>query len=147
MRSGAVGSDRVSLVLLRLVAPYTLPILEHIFNYSFIHGVFPTQWKSAVVCPVPKVKNSTSVSDYRPISILPALSKALEKIACEQLCSFLEMSNLLDPRQASYRKTHSIQTCLIGTLDDMRHAADRRRVTVCILFNFSKTFDRVQHES
>ena len=69
----------------------------------------------------------------------------MERIACEQIYSFLEKSDLLDSRQAAYRRSHSTQTCLIG-LFDIRHAVDQRRVTVCVLFDFSKAFNRVQHK-
>lgn len=82
----ATGSDRISPRLIKLVLPYIMPAIEHIFNYSFMNGIFPSQWKSTIVCPIPKNKNPTSVQHYRSISILPALSKALERVACKQIC-------------------------------------------------------------
>lgn len=80
---------------------------------------------------------------YRPIAILPVLSKALERVACEQIRGHLEGTAFLDPCQFAYRGNYSTQTCLIRMLDDIRQAADLRMVTVSVFFDFSKAFDRV----
>lgn len=99
----------------------------------------------ALVCPIPKIKNPTEVQHYRPISILPALSKALDRVVCDQICNYLSERNLLDRRQFAYRKHYSTQTCLIRMLDEVRLAADNRMVTISVFFDLSKAFDRVQH--
>lgn len=122
-----------------------MPLLEHIFNFSLTYGIFPDQWKTALVCPVSKIKNPTSVQHYRLISILPALSKALERVVYRQMCDYLEQNNLLDTSQSAYRRNCSTQTCLIRMLDDIKHAADCKMVTISIFFDFSKAFDRVNH--
>ncbi|KAL6419273.1 hypothetical protein ACFW04_014002 [Cataglyphis niger] len=129
-KSNAVGGD-ISLRVLKLTIHGILPILEHLSNFSLINGVFPVKWKSALICPIPKVNNPTLVQYYRPISILPILSKALEWIVCTQIRAYLEGSVLYDPCQSAYRNNYSTQNCLIRMLDDVRHA-DRRMVTVCI---------------
>ncbi|XP_011858771.1 PREDICTED: uncharacterized protein LOC105556295, partial [Vollenhovia emeryi] len=79
MKSNAVGADGIPLSLLKCSITYLTPIIEHLFNYSLMNGVFPSNWKIAVVCPIPKIKSPVTVKDYRPISILPVLAKALER--------------------------------------------------------------------
>jgi len=64
----------------------------------------------------------------------------------DQVSAFLEASNLLDPHQAAYRRGFSTQTALIRTLDEVRQAADSRKVTIAVFFDFSKAFDNVCHE-
>ena len=118
------------------MTPCILPI-EHIFNFSLMHGVFLVRWKSGMVCHIPKVRNPAAVNNCRPISIFLALSKMMERIVRGQICSFLERFDLFDSRQSVYRRTYFTQTCLISTFDDIRYVADQRRV------NFSKAFDRV----
>lgn len=83
--SNAVGLDGISSRYLKLILHSVLPILEHIFNYSLSSGVFPAGWKSALISPIPKIRNPTLAKHYRPISILPVLSKALERVVCEQI--------------------------------------------------------------
>ena len=60
-RLNAVDLDGLSPKLIKLVLSCLIPIIEHIFNFSLMNGVFSEPWKSALVCPVPKIKNSTSV--------------------------------------------------------------------------------------
>lgn len=101
--SNAVGSDGLSLGFVKLIMHSILPVLEHLFNNSLMNGVFPAIWKLALICPIPKIKNPTMMQHYRPISILPVLSKALERVACEQIRGYLEDSAFFDPCQSAYR--------------------------------------------
>ena len=145
-KSNATGIDKLNTRLLLLALPCILPALVHIFNFCLSSGVFPNVWKSALVRPLPKVKCPTALKHYRPISILCTLSKVMERIVFDQVSAFLEASNLLDPHQAAYRRGFSTQTALIRTLDEVRQAADSRKVTIAVFFDFSKAFDNVCHE-
>ncbi|KMQ83966.1 rna-directed dna polymerase from mobile element jockey-like protein, partial [Lasius niger] len=144
-KSNAVGLDGISLLLLKFTINSTMPIIEHLFNFSLMQGAFPKQWKVALIRPIPKIRNPTLCQHYRPISILPTLSKALERVVCEQIQDYLEGAGLCDPCQSAYRSNHSIQTRIIRMLDDVRYAADLRKITVSVFFDFSKAFDRVDH--
>jgi len=53
-----------------------LPVITHIFNFNLSYGSYPEIWKTAIICPLPKVKHPSYLSDYRPISILCSISKA-----------------------------------------------------------------------
>ena len=80
IKSNAVGVDGISLKLIRMILSHIMPVLEHIFNFSLTYGIVPKKWKTAIIVPIPKIKNPTTVQHYRPISILPLVSKALERI-------------------------------------------------------------------
>lgn len=73
------------------------------------------------------------------------ISKALERLVAERITEHLETFDLLDPHQAAYRKGHSTQKALIKVMDHIRQAADHRRVTIAVLFDFTKAFDNVSH--
>lgn len=118
----------------------------HIFNFSLNHSIFPTVWKSAIVCSVPKTKNSSELRHFRSISILCVISKALECIVATQMTEFLERSNSLDPFQNAYWRGYSTQTALIRVMDDIRLAADKREIIVSAFFDFSKAIDCVNHK-
>ncbi|XP_044764386.1 uncharacterized protein LOC123320954 [Coccinella septempunctata] len=79
IKSKAVGYDGINILTLHLCVPHILPHITHIVNYCLKKSVFPSQWKRAVVLPVPKVSNPRNLNNLRPISILPTLSKILEK--------------------------------------------------------------------
>lgn len=95
--SGVVGIDDLPLKLLRIVLPDIVPIVEYILNYSLEAGTFPKLWKVAMVKPVPKVINPTLPEHYRPISVLPTMSKVIEKIVVKQIKGHLLRQNLYDP--------------------------------------------------
>ena len=77
----ATGSDGISVKLLRLAFPFIGPLLCDIINRSIHEGSFPTQWKQAIVTPLYKGGDKEDLSNYRPISVLPILSKLFENIS------------------------------------------------------------------
>ena len=90
MKSNAAGHDGLSLQMVKLCLPMLLNYITHIINCCLETGYFPESWKHAVICPVPKTNNPTVLNDLRPISILPVLSKVLEKVAALQLTEYLQ---------------------------------------------------------
>ena len=69
----------------------------------------------------------------------------LERLVHDQLSGYLEVHNLLHPRQADFRRGHSTQTTPLGVLEDVRQAIDDGMLTILILFDFSKAFDSIPH--
>ena len=143
--SEAMGVDEISIGCLRLGLPSLLPYLTHLFNFLLQNSLYPELWKRALVRPIPKVKSPVSPSDFRPISLLCSGSKVMERIVFEQVVDYLETNHLLDDFQSAYRRGFSTQTALLRVLDSMREAVDKRMVTLVVLFDFSKAFDRVCH--
>lgn len=145
IKSNAVGVDGVSIKFLKLILDVVMYVLEHIFNYCLQSSVFPSVWKCANVLPLPKVSNPTKCADFRPVSILCILSKALEKVVHDQLYEYAMQNNLFNPHQSGFRKGHSTVTALLKIADDIRKAIDERKLTLLVLLDFSKAFDRVNH--
>ncbi|XP_011877542.1 PREDICTED: uncharacterized protein LOC105567343 [Vollenhovia emeryi] len=146
IRSGAVGRDELPLNVILKGLPSVLPAILHILNYSLTNGIYPGLWKSAIICPIPKIKTPKTLNDYRPISILCAISKVIERIAADQIVKYLEERDLADPFQSAYKRDNSTQTALVRVIDDIRCAADRRMISVAVFFDFSRAFDNVCHQ-
>ncbi len=93
----------------------------------FLHCTctFPMDAKLAEVVPLYKKADKLVMKNYRPVSILPSLSKILEKIIHEQLLPFLE--KILDPRMAAYRKMYSCQHVLLRLVEDWKQALETSR--------------------
>lgn len=144
--SNAVGVDGISRNMLIPILDIILPILCHLFNYSLSNGSFPSIWKEAQVIPLPKKSNPKSFSEYRPISILPFLSKVLERIVHNQLNSYLSLHNLLNPMQSGFRKGHSTVTALVKITDDIRLGMEHGQLTVLTLLDFSNAFNTVDFD-
>ena len=91
----SVGLDGISSKLLKMCAPVIVPYLTHIINRSFLEYKFPNQWKRSKVIPIHKSGNKNSPNNFRPISILPTVSKLLERFVQRQLVSFLEENKVI----------------------------------------------------
>ena len=81
--------------------------------------------------------------DFRPIALLCFLSKVLEKRVSDQIQGYLTVKKILNPRQVGYRQHNSTQTALLRLTDDIRSNIDNRKLTILLLFDFSKVFDTI----
>ncbi|KAI5727884.1 hypothetical protein M8J77_008146 [Diaphorina citri] len=146
IKSKAPGYDGVDLVMVKMSLSSLLPTITHVFNVSLTTGRFPDFWKFSNVVPLNKVGNPSSCADYRPISLLPLLSKGLEKIVVQQILSFVETHNIVDPYQSGFRRFHSTTTALVKVTNDIRGALDEKKVTLLALLDMSKAFDSVDFD-
>jgi hypothetical protein len=115
----ATGIDKISASLLRIAAPVIAPSVMRLINHSFKTGVFPQRWKTAKVTPLFKGGESGDVSNYRPISILPTLSKVIERHVHDSLYSYLTVNDLIYSKQSGFRKRHNTETALIQIIDEL----------------------------
>lgn len=143
LRSGALGFDRISLQMVSLTLPYTLCAVTEIINKSISSSTFPDTWKTAIIRPIPKTSCPVSFKDLRPISILPYLSKILEKVVYSQLHRYIESNELLPVLQSGFRKSRSTTTALLNVVDDILHAQDGGMGTILVLLDYSRAFDSI----
>ena len=109
-------------------------------------NIFPTAWKIAEVIPIHKDGDHEQPNNNRPISLLPVLSKICERIALNQLTSYLTVNRRLSAHQSGNKAWHSTKTSLINSTDSILKAIDPRKVTAVILLDMSKAFDSINHE-
>jgi len=143
--SKAVGADNICIMFLKYCIHSVSPVLEHIINFSLQNSVFPDLWKAANIIPIPKVKQPQSCKDFRPVSILCVLSKAIEKLVHIQISAFLMNQNILHPLQSGFKRGHSTVSALVKVTDDLKKAMDDRLLSILTLLDFSKAFDCVHH--
>lgn len=146
IKTKAIGCDEINILTLKLCLPFLLPYITHVVNFSIKNSVFPTLWKKALVIPLPK-KNDPSVFDHvRPISILPTLSKVVEKVLQLQLQQFLQKSEILPERQSGFRPGYSCSTALLNLTDDILSATDQGLLTLLIMLDYTKAFNCINFE-
>ena len=143
LHSNAEGYDKISLCMLNMTLPYSLQAITVMINRSISSSTFPDLWKIALVRPLPKKPNPTVLKDLRPISILPCLSKVMEKVVCQQLTNFLEKNEVLPILQSGFRKRHSTSTALLDVTDNTLSAQDKGMCSILILLDFSRAFDSI----
>ena len=100
----ATGGDDIPAKAIKLVAGQISPSIAYLFNESFNLGTFPSSWKIARVSPLFKGEDPTDRDNQRPISVLPCLSKVLERFADSQLKEYAENNNLISDNQFAYRR-------------------------------------------
>jgi hypothetical protein len=108
----ATGLDQIPCKLLKLSAPIVSKSLCDILNLSIKTAIFPDDWKLAKVSPIYKGDAKDNVGNYRPISVLSAISKVFERIVFDQLYTYFNENNLLHKNQSGFRKCHSTMTAL-----------------------------------
>ena len=121
------------------------PISE-LCSLSIKLGSFPDSCKIAKLKPLFKKGSKTNPSNYRPISLLPLISKIIEKLIHEQASSFLSNNELLYNYQSGFRKNHSTDSCLTFLHDKILKGFDKGLMTGMILVDLQKAFDTIDHD-
>ena len=120
--------------------------VTHLINLSIKSGVVPSEWKQAKVVPLFKSGNKDDLDNSRPISILPILSKILEKAVFHQLHSYLSENSLLSPYQSGFHANHSTQLAVTFLTDKIRRHMDKGLLTGAVFIDLKKAFDTVPHD-
>ena len=120
--------------------------LTTIINTIFDQLEFPLLWKKSDVVPIYKSGSHSDISNYRPISILPNLSKVIERIMHQQILAYLEQHNLLPRCQHGFRPYHSTASCALEFINFVYEGLDKGHFVISIFIDFSKAFDLLSHD-
>ena len=114
------------------------------FSYCIDTGEFPQEFKNADIIPGHKKKEKSDKTNYRPVSVLPNVSKIYEKIIYNQLYDYFD--KILLPGQCEFRKGYSSLNCLLAMLGNFKKSADDGNEFGALLTNLSKPFDCIDHK-
>ena len=144
-RNSAPGHDEITSKVIKPIIDILTTPLTYITNLSFTEGVFPSELKIAQVLPLYKSNDPMLFNNYRPISLLPYFSKLFERLMYNRLINFIEKHKLLYQYQFGFRRNHSTFMALVILLENITTALDNTEFAVCILIDFRKAFDTVEH--
>ncbi len=118
-----------------------------LFDKCLCTGSVPTAFKVATVTPILKKPSldSSVLNNFCPISVLPFISKILEKIVFDQLQSFLSCNGISEMFQSGFKSVHSTETALLRVLNDIFLSTDSGDSVVLVLLDLSAAFDTVDH--
>ena len=108
--------------------------------------LFPNKVKLSRAKPLYKNGYASLMSNYRPISLLPSISKIFEKVIFQQLLSYMNQYSLLSMEQFGFRPGHSTELAALRLVDNLVKEMDENRVPLSIFIDLSKAFDTLDHE-
>ena len=141
----SAGHDLISTHLLKEISLLIAEPLSLIINQSLCSGIFPSKLKIAKVIPLHKKNEKDLLDNYRPISLLPSISKVFERIVYNQLYSYLTTNGILFKSQYGFRKLHSTETAAIELTDTLLQNLDNGDIPIAIFLDLSKAFDTLDH--
>ena len=146
LKNKSCGIHGLPIKILKCTHDIFSPVLSRIINNSFSLGIFPDVLKVAKVTPIKKPGNSTSISNYRPISILPVISKVFEKIIHKQLYRYLENNSILFKYQFGFRTKKSTTHAILNFMQYLYNSLDKNNIVISLFLDFKKAFDCVNHK-
>ena len=139
----ATTSNNILTKLLKENSDICSTVLHKLINTSITSGTFPDQLKIADISPIFKKEDATNAKNYRPISVLPSVSKVYERLIQNQLMEHL--NKYLSPFLCGYRKGYCTQHALTSLIEKWRCMLDKKGFAGAMLMDLSKAFDTIDH--
>ena len=144
--TSAFGLDEIDTFIVKLLQEEITPAVTHIINLSITTGTFPNKWKVSKVVPLHKKDDILNPENYRPVSIIPVMSKILERVVFSQVLRYLKDNDLLNPNHHAYRDKHSTTTAMLQMLDGWLQAVETGQMAGVCMLDMSAAFDVVDHD-
>ena len=139
------GHDEISNKLIKRAGPALIKSLTLMVNQMLFNGIFPDSLKISKVKPLFKAGDPVLISNYRPISLLPSLSKIFEHIIFRQLFDYMTDNNLFAMEQYGFRSGHSTELAALHLIDYLTKQMDVGEIPINIYIDLSKAFDTLDH--
>lgn len=139
----APGWDNITTMFLKTVRGVVVPVISHLANLCFSNGIFPSCLKRSLITPVYKGGDSNDVNNYRPISVLPVISKIIEKLINNRLVNYLEHYNILSQNQFGFRRGKSTEDATVTLTSAIGDSLDEGKKCLTVFLDLKKAFDTV----
>lgn len=140
------GYDLITANVLKQLNETAIRLITQIFNAIMRLGCFPDTWKVAQIIVIPKPgKPTEELTSYRPISLLPIISKLFEKLFLGRLQPILEQKHLIPDHQFGFRNQHSTIEQVHRVAKTIRSDLEHKRYCSAAFLDISQAFDKVWH--
>ena len=140
------GLDEIPISIYKKIGDLIASHISNFINDSISTGVFPSSLKIARVVPIHKSGSKREMNNFRPISILPTLSKIFEKVMHRRMMKFIEKYDILYSEQYGFRNGKSTSDAIIKFTDKCYDALNNKKSMISIYLDFSKAFDTINHQ-
>ena len=145
LKPKSAGPDGVNPKLIKSASLELVIILTYIFNLCIANSFVPSQWKSAFITPIPKVRNPLDLSDYRPIANLACFDKIFQRILVKFILNTTKHI-WINNKQFGFLPARCTMDAIVQVIEDFARAKDLHKQIIAIFFDFAKAFDLVDHE-
>lgn len=144
--SHSCGHDTITNNIMKLIKHEISDCITLIVNQSITTGVYPDRLKLAKIVPIHKKGDTVTIKNYRPISILPAISKIFENVMHSQLMTYFTTNNLLTSQQYGFRPNLSTELAALELMDRNVHEMKEGNIPINIFLDLSKAFDSLDYD-
>ena len=132
------GKDGISNIFLKSISHQIIIPMTKIINKSLATGIVPEEMKLAKIVPIYKSKDSTYFINYRPISLLPSMSKVLEKVIYKRLYSYISVNKILYQSQYGFRSNHSTTYAVSELTSNILKGFDNKELTLAVFWIYPR---------
>ena len=140
----ATNKNTIPPKILKVSCNTSAETLHNLFNECLTTGNFPDNLKVVDITPVFKKKDPLNKENYRPVSVLPSISKIFEKLMQKQINGYI--NNFLSPYLCGYRKGFSTQLALLSLTEKWKKVLDNKGIRGAVLMDLSRVFGTINHD-
>ena len=143
----APGHDLITGKMIKELPDKCIKLITYIFNAITRRGYFPKKWKISLIIMIAKPgKDETQVASYRPISLLPFISKLFEKMLLGKLKPILSEGHIIPEHQFGFRDQHSTIEQVHRIVNTVKLALEEKKYCSAVFLDIAQAFDKVWHE-
>ena len=146
LKNTSPGKDEIHNICLKHLPDKVKELVFNLYNVSFVTGELPQAWKLGTIIPIAKPgKSKNDKSSYRPITLLSAIGKSMEKILLRRVEWYIEKKNHLSREQCRFRKGMSTMDVIMRLENKIRDALQNNENCIVVYLDLKAAFDKVSH--
>ena len=143
----STGYDEISTETIKILSAVISPTLSLIINKCILNGTVPDEMNVSKIKPLFKKGDVTLLNNYRPISLLPCVSKIFERVLFNQLYEYFDRNDLLTQHQYGFRKNHSTEFAAMELIDRVANLLELGKIPFNLYIDLSKAFNVLNHDT
>lgn len=143
----SAGYDSIRIIDIKMIGDKIVNAIVKLINASIEQGKYPSELKTGIVRPIHKKGKFNELANYRPITILPAINKIVEKFICDQIHTFYRDNDIISKAQYGFQSKKSTAQLLSNFTDEVNNYLDEKQHVILIFIDFSKAFDTLGHST